>query len=126
MSTNSNISQSTAPTSAYDEQLTPSTADATNEHLSDVNGHVDIALNQTIYNLVAGITRRLDFIGYDDISNDEYLTTATKFLTIKDIHHIEMGRAKMFMVCQECSSHRVCQKQVNNSDVCRTCQKIYP
>ena len=121
VSTIFNISQSTVPTSDYVDQLTPSTTDATNEHLSAVNGHVDIALLPTINNLIAGISRRLDFIGYDDISNDEYLTTAAKLLTIKDIHHIEMGRAKMFMVCQECSSHRVCRKQVNNSDVCRTC-----
>ena len=69
------------------------------------------------------ISKRLGFIGCDDISNDLYLTTAAKLLTFQVIHHIEIGRAKMFMICNECSGHRVCQKQVNNSDVCCTCQK---
>ena len=106
-STPANPSQSSVPTSTYVEQVTPSTEYATTEHLSPVNGHVDIALLLTINNIVAGISRRLDSIGYDNISNNSYFTTATKLLTIKDIHHIEMDRAKMFMVCQEYSGHRV-------------------
>ena len=111
LSTNFNVSQSTVPTSDYTEQLTPSTAYATNEHLSPVNGHVDIALLPTINNLIAGISGRLDLIGYDDISSDEYFTTAAKLLTIKYIRHIEMGRAEIFIICQECSSHRVCKNR---------------
>ena len=79
----------TPSSSAFVEQVSPSTADATTaaEHNSSVNVHVNIALFLTINSIVAGIPRRLDFIGYYDISNDAYLTTAAKLLTIKDIYH---------------------------------------
>ena len=54
------------------DQVTPSTADATTntEQISPINGHVDIALLATINNIVVGVSRRLNFIGYDDTSND--------------------------------------------------------
>ena len=94
----------------HPEQVTPYTAWRTPEYHHTVNGHVDISLLPTFDKVAAGISKRLDFIGCDNISNDLYLTTATKLLTIEVIHHIEIGRAKMFMICNECSGHRVCQK----------------
>ena len=67
----------------------------------------------------------MDFIGNDDISNDDYLILAAKLLTMHNVNCIEIGSAKVFIIiCKDGSEYRVCRKQVNNNDVCRTCQKM--
>jgi len=87
------------------------------------DAHVDISLLPLLEKVVAGVTKRIDFIGNGDISNDDYLTLAAKMLTMHNINRIEIGNGKVFIICKDCSEYRVCRKQVDNSGVCRTCQK---
>ena len=72
-----------------------------------------------------GIKDRLNVINKSglDVSTDNALQHAARLLRINNSDGVDIGGSKMFMVCIECSEHRVCKKRANNGSLCQRCKK---
>ena len=72
--------------------------------------------------LCSVIKERLEVIQKSDINTDSVLKQAARLLMANNCDGIECGKHKMFMVCRDCKSHRVCRKQSNNGSLCTKCK----
>ena len=54
---------------------------------------------------------RLKKIEKSDIPTDEVLSTSAKLMQVTNCYKLNIGGSEMFMVCTECSEHRICQKR---------------
>ncbi|KAL7554136.1 hypothetical protein ACHAWF_017538, partial [Thalassiosira exigua] len=72
--------------------------------------------------IATAISARLKDINDSMILDDRILAEAAGLMSMKECFAVELATSKVFLVCKECTAHRVCRKRSDNSVFCPTCQ----
>ncbi|KAL7532996.1 hypothetical protein ACHAXR_004981 [Thalassiosira sp. AJA248-18] len=68
------------------------------------------------------VAARIKLLDEDEVPQDKEMKEAAEVLKLNKCQQIEVGNSKMFIVCSNCTSPRICQKRSTNVNLCKDCQ----